>query len=90
MSYELLKVVQQGTSLFIKPFKVPGGEKKKHTGKLFLKNVFVILLSSSAVYVKISSAYNVNVGYCTRCVLLNLYTLCAKESPFFSLCLVED
>lgn len=32
---------------------------------------------------KISWAYNVNVGYCTRCVLLNLYTLCVDGNAFF-------
>lgn len=48
-------------------------------------------MSSSAVYVKISWAYNVNVGYCTRCVLLNLYTLCVEDSAFyFVFCWVGD
>lgn len=68
VSYELLMVVQQGMSLFIKPFKVP--IKNKH----FFKNVFVILLSSSAVYVEISCAL-CGLLY-SLCTLLNLYTLC--------------
>lgn len=73
-------VVQQGTSLFIKPFKVPGG-KKKHKQTFFKECIcnFIVVLCSLCEN-KLSLQCECGL---LCCVLLNLYTLCVEGNAFF-------